>query len=270
MDGISPYGIYDVGYLSKVLEPNQYVTINGQITHRLDNVVSPISSLKGALKLKSFFFMVDYEGFYNGTLFTSKDNENRDDIITNDNPSSSLTLLEKDGLFQKEKANRFGNKAYSYFATYDDVSELQELGSVDNSMEDDVVIYHREYSIYDKYVKASYFGCKDYVLKNYFTNVYAKHRPYNLLPYSQSIIRAENKKLYLMLSKDKLYFDDINSDYNVMPPMYFNEFNNYLGSLLSCVEPSLTPLTIDKFNNPNKINFGYVKYGNNKYRQHRL
>ena len=263
LDEIYPYGIYDVGYLSKELGAGKYITINSQITYRLDNIVSPIEATKGALRLKSFFFMVDYEGFYNGTLNTSKDDENRDDIVTNDNPSSSLTLLEKDGLFQKEKANRFGNKAYSYYATYDDISELQELGSVDNSTDDDVIIYHREYAIYDNYVKASYFGCKDYVLKNYYTNVYAKHRPYDLLPYSQSIIRSENRKQYLMLSKNTLYYDEVNTDYNVNPPMNFNSFENYIGAFLSFVKPSLKPLSIDKFNNPDKLNYGYITHTKN-------
>lgn len=265
LDEINPYGIYDVGYLSKELGTGKFITINSQITYRLDNIVSPISADKGALRLKSFFFMVDYEGFYNGTLQTSKDNEDRDDIVTNDNPSSSLTLLEKDGLFQKEKANRFGNKAYSYYATYDDISELQNLGSVDNTTEDDVIIYHREYSIYENYIKVAYYGCKDYVLKNYFTNVYAKHRPYDLMPYSQSVLRAENRKLYLLLSKDKLLYDEINTTYNVNPPMNFNQFYNYTETLLSCIKPSLTPFSIDKFNNPEKINYGYIKFDNNKY-----
>ena len=263
LDEIHPYGIYDVGYLSKELGAGKYIVINSQIQWRLDNIVSPINKDKGALRLKSFFFMVDYEGFYNGTLNTSKDDEDRDDIVTNDNPSSSLTLLEKDGLFQKEKANRFGNKAYSYFATYNDISELQDLGSVDNSTDDDVIIYHREYSIYDNYVKASYYGCKDYVLKNYYTNVYAKHRPYNLLPYSQSIIRSENRKQYLMLSKDTIYYDEVNTDYNVNPPMNFNSFENYISAFLSFVKPSLTPFAIDKFNNPDKLNYGYITHTKN-------
>ena len=264
LDGIYPYGIYKVGYLSKELGANQYITIASS-THRLDNIVSPIPISDGAKRLKSFFFMVDYEAFYNGTTFVSKDNEDRDDIVTNDNPSSSLTLLEKDGLFQKEKANRFGNMAYTYYGTYDDISELQELGSVDNSLDDDVIIYHREYQIYENYVKASYFGSKDYVLKNYFTSVYAKHRPFNLLSYNQSIIRAENKKLYLALAKDKCYYEDINSNKNANTPIKFDKFLNHLDVLVSFCTPNPKPETIDKFSFPNKINYGYIKYGEEWY-----
>lgn len=265
LETFTPYGIYKVGYLNKSLKPNQFITINQSATHKLDNLVSPIPISDGAKRLKSFFFMVDYEAFCNGTTFTSKDNEDRDDIVTNDNQSSSLTLLEKDGLFQKEKANRFGNMAFSYYGTYDNISELQELGSVDNSLDDDVIIYHREYQIFENYVKASYFGSKDYVLKNYFTSVYAKHRPFNLLSYNQSIIRAENRKVFLMLSKEKSYYEMINSDYNLLPPIKFNGFSSYLDVLLSFAIPNPTPETIDRFSFPNKINYGYITYDNKKY-----
>ena len=75
LDEIHPYGIYDVGYLSKELGAGKYITINSQIQWRIENIVSPIEATKGALRLKSFFFIVDYEGFYNGTLNTSKDDE---------------------------------------------------------------------------------------------------------------------------------------------------------------------------------------------------
>lgn len=263
VEKINKWGIYTAGYLAKDLEAGQYITISDEEEDILDNLVTPFTN--DTQKLKSFFFMVDYEAFYNGTIVTSKDNEDRDDIITNDNQSASLTLLEKDGLFQKEKANRFGNKAYSYNAIYDDISSLQDLGSVDSSIDDDVIIYHREYSIYDNYVKASYYGTKDYVLKNYFTSVYAKHRPFNLLSYSQSTIRAENRKLNLLLSKEKCYYEQTNSDYNLLPQMFFENFNNYLLSLISFPKPSITPTDVDRFQQPNKLNYGYVEYNGNKY-----
>ena len=267
LEDINPYGVYKIGYLTKELGENEFITIDQSVDHKLDNIVSPIPIQDGAKRLKSFFFMVDYEAFYNGTITTSKDDENRDDIISNDNPSSSLTLLEKDGLFQKEKANRFGNMAYTYYATYDDIEELQSLGSVDDTLDEDVIIYHREYSIYENYIRACYYGSKDYVLKNYFTSVYAKHRTFNLLSYNQSIIRAENRKLYLMLSKDTSYYEMVNSDYNLLPPMLFTNFNtmDYISSLISFCNPSPKPTSIDRFSFPEKINYGYLMHNGNKY-----
>lgn len=264
LDKYYPYGIYTVGYLSKELGDGKYITVNQSITYQMDNVVTPISDVEIPKKLKTFFFIVDYEGFYNGTVYTSKD-ENRDDIDINDNQGNSLTLLEKDGLFQKEKANRFGNMAYTYNAVYDDVSSVQPLGSVDNSLDEDVIIYHRAYSIFDTHVQAEYYGSKDYVLKNYFTSVYAKHRPFNLLSFEQSTKRSENRKQFLLLSRDKVYYEMINSEYNLNPPMFFDKFSNYLSKLMTFCKGSETPSSIDRFKNDDKINYGYVTFGNNKY-----
>lgn len=156
-----------------------------------------------ALGLKGIFFKIEYEGFYNGTVIHSKDN-GYSDITINDNSSASLTLLEKDGLFQKEKVNRFANEQITITARYNNIDDVQELGTV---FEDDIIIYHRELSIFDNMILVTYFGTKDYVLKNYFTTVFAKHRPYNLLPYEESTIRAENKKVFLDFSKTKTLFE---------------------------------------------------------------
>ena len=43
------------------------------------------------------------------------------------------------------------------------------------------------------------------MLKQFFTSVYAKHRPNKLMDYSESVNRAENKKLSIVLSKNKLF-----------------------------------------------------------------
>ena len=45
--------------------------------------------------------------------------------------------------------------------------------------------------------------------------------------------------------------------------MNFNSFENYVGAFLSFVKPSLKPLSIDKFNNPDKLNYGYITHTSN-------
>ena len=253
-----PYGIYTNGYLSETLGEGEYTFTQGS-ENPLDDLITPFS---GSARLKSFFFIIDYEAFYNGTILTSKDVE-RDDIVMNDNSSSSLTLLEKDGLFQKEKANRFGNMAYTIEAIYDNIDEVQELGSV---YDDDVIIYHREISIFSKFVKVLYYGTKDYVLKNYYTSVYSKHRPFALLSYSESIKRAENRKSYILLSKDKLYYEDrYETEQNV--PFDFKNFssNNHLLDIMSFAVPTSRPTSIDRFDYDKKINYGYIEYNGTKY-----
>ncbi len=256
IDANIPYGIYTKGYIARNLNEGE-VIMTSPSSNPIENIVSVFGdSNTSASKLKSFMFEVEYEAFYNGTTITSKDIM-RDDIITNDNSSSSLTLLEKDGLFQKEKANRFGNMAYSIMANYNTIDELQELGSV---YDDDVIIYSRQYQIWNNIVKASYSGTKDYVLKNYFTSVYAKHRPTALMDYSQSTNRAENRKMYVMLSKNKLYYDN---PYDPLrkPPMMFQNFDgaSFLDEIVSFCKPNPKVESIGKFIFNDKINFGYVE-----------
>lgn len=222
-------------------------------------IISPFSNK--ALDLKSMIFIIDYQGFYNGAIETSKDNIEDDGIVSNDNSSSSLALLELDGLSQKEKANRFGNKTIQISARYEDISQMQNLGDVYNNEDDtDVIIYHREYSIYDNLVNCIYFGVKDYVLKNYFTSVFARHRTWNLIPYSESVRRSENKKLYLTLSKEKSYYEE-NNDFN-----FDNLYDSFSTSklLLSAFLPSKVDDT-GVFDDYLKINYGFITHNNNYY-----
>lgn len=253
IDEYTPYGIYDYGYVTKLggLTEGETFSTSGDF---FDKLVNPFSN--NSLGMKSFFFIVDYNAFYNGTVIHSKDNA-RDDVVINDNSSSSLTLLEKDGLFQKEKINRFGNKAIQINALYQNINDIQELGSV---YDDDVIIYHREYSITDKAINVVYYGTKDYVLKNYFVSVYAKHRTYNLMSYGESVTRAENRKMYLMLSKDTCYYEKENNQFN------FTNFidDDYIGQLMSFFKESPQAITIDYFEYPSKINAGFIVENRNK------
>ena len=106
MDEFYPYGINTYGYIKEMSETSGTIKVDG--TWR-DNLISPFSNASAGLK--SLFFIVDYDGFYSGTVIHSKD-DSIGELTINDNPSSSLTVLESDGLYEKEKANRLGNKVY--------------------------------------------------------------------------------------------------------------------------------------------------------------
>lgn len=244
LDRNIPYGVSGFDFVANALDEGERLVF---AYDSIQNIPAPFvsSSSSDAKKLKLFFFEVEYECFYNGTVITDKDNGYKD-IAINDNSSNSLTLIEKDGLFQKEKVNRFANEGYTIQAIYDDIDDLQPLGSVYG---DDIIIYHREYQVYSNYVKAIYYGTKDYVLKNYFTTVFAKHRPYALMDYGQSTIRAENKKMYLELAKDKLYYD-------YSSKIEFNNFSNHIGEILSFYKNS---------DEESVINTAFVKHNDNKY-----
>lgn len=258
LDKNNPFGIYTYDYYAHNLRVGEDIYISSSDTP-LDNVVT---IFQGSSRLKSFFFEMEYEAFYEGTIVTSKDENNRDDIVINDNSSSSLTLLEKDGLFQKEKINRYGNMAYNISAIYDNINSVQKLGSV---YDNDVIIYHREYSIFENYVKASYYGTKDYVLKNYYTTVYSKHRPYALIDYDQSVKRAENRKIQIMLSKNVVKYEKEIENIKFRSIYGGDNISNFVSDLLSFSRATPTVLAIDKYNFTKKVNFGYLKYGGNKY-----
>lgn len=163
-------------------------------------------------RLKSIFFEMDYIAMFSGAVIHSKDNATQDDIITPDNCSAALSILETDGLFEKEKMNRLGNKNLRFptrYAGTDGYWQMQNYNHVLGSILDDgSIVYSREYSIYNQEVKGSISACYEYVMKNYFTSVWAKYRTYSLMPYNESIVRAENVREIILLSKTKSYYEE--------------------------------------------------------------
>ena len=173
------------------------------------------SELSGVQKLKTIFFQMEYEGFFDGALIHTRDKGN-DNICQNDNSSASLTLVEKDGVAQKEKLNRFANKTYLINGRLSEenynISKMLNLGQTGAIGEDDdVIIYRREYSIYNNYILVSYAGVQDYVLKNFYTSVYSKYRTYQLMSYGESVNRSEAEKTILILSKQEKYKNERDS-----------------------------------------------------------
>lgn len=264
MDNKYPFGIYGENYLTDLLDDDEVFLVKPfeslEIDSFLNNVLPPKyedkngnkTEITGPAKMKFLFFQVEYDAFYNGAIVHSKDNL-LDDITINDNSSASLTLIDKDGLFQKEKINRFGNKGYIIKARVNDYKDLNNLGDV---YDDDVIIYHREYQIWDDYILVDYYGTKDYVLKNYFTTVFARYRNYNLMSYNESINRAENKKVFLLLSTNKCYYED---DLDVIQFKNFDN-ENPIRQLLSFFTPSEKYDIKGLYKTPQKINYGYYTY----------
>lgn len=279
LDYFYPFGIYDESYVAKQFGNgvNVYSTVddsfwrtlvtettsksNGSVDMFFNTVESAFTN--PSLKLKGLFFIVDYEGFYNGTIVHSKKNE-RDDIAINDNASESLTLIEQDAVYQTEKVNRFGNKALQINARYDTFFDdngnelLQPLASVyESSYEDDVVIYHREYSIFNNCIQCTYYGTKNYVLKNWFTSVYARYRTWNLMSYNESVKRSENEKNYIFWSEKESY-------YEVKTQTLFNSYGT-IQSALAEVISCFTPWTLNnvsgiyEFTIDSKVNYAAIE-----------
>lgn len=264
VDTWTPFGIYKDSYVISKLEPGIHFHSYEEDSF-LDYLINPYTNANGTpigtLGLKAFFFEIDYNGFYNGTVVHSKDG-GRDNIVMNDNSSASLTILEKDGLFEKEKVNRFGNKAVTIPARYTDINDVQELGTVYNKDNDtDIIIYRREYSIFDNVINVTYQGTKDYVLKNYFTSVFAKLRTYNLMSYGESVRRSENFKNYILLSKDSSYYENNDVDF-----AFENMSADYkVDNFLSFIKPSEKMEFVGLKINDARVNYAYFVYNDEKY-----
>lgn len=282
MDNQYPYGIYNYDYLIKristggvipqdyafgfysivgdiIMIPEENLYDNNFITSTIEKLLnSTLGEENLVLHLKHLFFEIDYQGFYNGTVIHSK-GLGKDNLTITDNQAASLTLLELDGLAQKEKLDRYGNKGIQISARYKDVNDVQPLGSVyEHNKDQDIVIYHKEYSINDNVVDCSYSGTKDYVLKDYFTTVFARYRPFNLMSYGESITRSENKKIYFLISKTKSIKDRALG-------VNFSGFDtNFIKSFFSFYNDTKIEAE-NRINENEKINYGFFRKGSKIY-----
>lgn len=278
--GITPYTTIqaDDGVGIYVPKCNGTYSHTSLLSSDVFDVISSSNDSSGA-KIKSIFFEIEYEPMYSGAIIHSKD-AGRDNITFSDGGSSALALLEKDGLAQKEKINSLGNKTIHFTARYngDDISQLQDLGSVyEYNGDTDIIIYHKEYSIYDNFISCSYIGAKDYVLKNFYTSVYAKHRPNKLMSYEESISRSENSKVSILLSKNNLYYENPTSNpikyKNLRPTENGGYTRNIIQHLLNIFSQSegyigkiddMFNSSNDLFISSNNINYGVFTY-NGRY-----
>lgn len=162
-------------------------------------------------KLKSLMFIVEYEGFVSGAVMASKDFHDGP-IVSRDNASASLSFVESDGINQKEKVNRLGNSTVTCSGRYKTPDEVGELSQVWNDDEHTDEVLFRKTVRYDvDYVTASYFFCRDFVIRNYFTSVFSKHRPFPLASYEESVERQENRTLQILFSPDKCLWQDVSN-----------------------------------------------------------
>ena len=223
-----------------------------------------ISSTKQiGVKLKSLVFKIDYNAMYEGAIIHTKDNTDDDDYMTTDNQSSALSVLEVDGLFEKEKINRMGNAIVNFTGRYDNFeqmnndeahdgfnnilgavySDLDENGQPDN---ENVIIYHREYQIYDDVVLANFVGMYEYVMKHYYTTVFAKYRTYSYASYTESVRRTENDRYNVVLSFTNQTYE--NNQNSIDPTLLLGAFNRTI------IDDKL------QLNNPNSVNGGYFTF----------
>ena len=149
--------------------------------------------------IKSVFFECEYMGFVEGTTEISKDFHDGD-ITHNDQVANPFTYTESDGIFEKEKVNRMGNAAWTVTQRATDLGSIYNLGDVDAINDEDRIIYRRSISVNKDYFMANYSECEDFVMKNYFTSVFSKKRPYQLGNFGDSVSRREVRNQQILLS----------------------------------------------------------------------
>lgn len=200
--------------------------------------------------IKSMFFEVAYKGIISSAIMFSKDYHDGL-IVARDNQSSSLSYIESDGVNQKEKVNQLGNATIVIEERVRDIDDIYEIASVRNNIfgNEDEILFKRNLSFFKDSIQANYYLCKDYVLRNYFTSVYSKKRPFSLASYGDSIKRQENRTIQLYFSQDEYYYQSESKQVGILdeaiPKLisFYNKTNyNEYG------EPD----------NPYKINSSYI------------
>ena len=242
LDAIYPVGTYSDGFMDSLGEGSfaEYSGISDMVTpFGRDEDGEWISGRNESVWLKGFLFEVDYDPMYEGALVVSKKGGS-DRVVAQDKSDGSLTMLGKDGVYQREKADRLGNRSRTITARYESVSGLQALGSVEG---DDEIVYSITYSVYSKAVLAQYSLAKDYVLKNYYTSVWAQIRPYNYLSYDNTITRSELVHAYVV-------FGDDGKTYKMPPTKLWVEDAS---GLLSAFSYSELPKATGYAQNPDEI-----------------
>ena len=183
-------------------------TIDGGI----ENVFNSLGliSTRGIAQ-KTVFFQCEYEGMISSAVVYSKDyHDGR--VNRFDAPNGSLQIIETEGSATKEKINKLGNKVLVTKArlNYGQASYLLEPGEYSiNSTDDsknDLIIYIREVSYDIGAINITYYQCKDYVLKNFYTSVFAKIRPFALASYEDSVKRMENRTIEILFSETQSYY----------------------------------------------------------------
>ena len=169
-------------------------------------------------------FDLYYQPLNSFRLTYSKQNEDIDFPIEQyDGSASGLTDFDRLSIHEQEQVNRIGNPVLAISQRTLNISDIQTFeqgplyfmddtnrdGEIDS--EDDgtkYIIFKRSFQINNNCLNASYIGSKDSILKNYFTSIRTKYRAYQYIDYSQSILRKENKTIFVRIGEDFYAGDD--------------------------------------------------------------
>ena len=158
----------------------------------VDNVLNASLSPYSA-----YTFNITYIPFNNVNLKFDKSKDIPLPLTQLDNQESAIPSLTAFALREQEKVERIGNNVIKINAS--NITNLSEINAL-NTKYNDSIIFSKEIAYYEDFCNVNYIATKDYVLKNYFTNIQTKYRAYRYVEYSNTVLRIENRKYYVYLN----------------------------------------------------------------------
>lgn len=158
----------------------------------VDNVLNASLSPYSA-----YTFNITYIPFNNVNLKFDKSKDIPLPLTQLDNQESAIPSLTAFALREQEKVERIGNNVVKINAS--NITNLSEINAL-NTKYNDSIIFSKEIAYYEDFCNVNYIATKDYVLKNYFTNIQTKYRAYRYVEYSNTVLRIENRKYYVYLN----------------------------------------------------------------------
>ncbi|MCI7225434.1 MAG: hypothetical protein MR491_04755, partial [Mollicutes bacterium] len=158
----------------------------------IDNVLNTSLSPYSA-----YTFNITYVPFNNVNLKFDKSKDIPLPLTQLDNQESAIPSLTAFALREQEKVERIGNNVVKINAS--NITNLNEINAL-NTKYNDSIIFSKEIAYYEDFCNVNYIATKDYVLKNYFTNIQTKYRAYRYVEYANTVLRIENRKYYVYLN----------------------------------------------------------------------
>ena len=158
----------------------------------IDNVLNASLSPYSA-----YTFNITYIPFNNVNLKFDKSKDIPLSLTQLDNQESAIPSLTAFALREQEKVERIGNNVVKINAS--NITNLSEINAL-NTKYNDSIIFSKEIAYYEDFCNVNYIATKDYVLKNYFTNIQTKYRAYRYVEYANTVLRIENRKYYVYLN----------------------------------------------------------------------
>ena len=176
------------------------LTPNNKTKFRIDrtdyNIVDNVLNISLS-PYSAYTFNITYIPFNNVNLKFDKSKDIPLSLTQLDNQESAIPSLTAFALREQEKVERIGNNVVKINAS--NITNLNEINAL-NTKYNDSIIFSKEIAYYEDFCNVNYIAAKDYVLKNYFTNIQTKYRAYRYVEYANTVLRIENRKYYVYLN----------------------------------------------------------------------